>query len=259
MRFSLLLVVALPSLALARFTAVGGTAPASPLDASVLEDSSTAITPPAPTLRQKLGLYLLESQAPWDVSLQGGTQMLRVRSDNVIAPAVGLRLTRPAATLPPDVWGEGRGEAPWSLEVGAVIPQNTPGNLESISEVINNSIYTSRVNSIYEVHITANYTLPHGNQSWAAPDAGFGVSMLHVTDQIDTVPIFNGTPQTYDPGNYSFSPLFRIGLTLFPEHLLSIRLDAAYVGYGNTVTSAGQTFDLGISGLMAREMLQMRL
>jgi hypothetical protein len=93
--------------------------------------------------------------------------------------------------------------------------------------------------------------------------------MLSVSNQIDTSTpytwTFAGTTYSYqlDRGyavtNTSFSPLFRLGVTLFPDRLVSLRSDVAYVGYANTASAAGQAFDLGFSGVMFREMLQVRL
>ena len=58
---------------------------------------------------------------------------------------------------------------------------------------------------------------------------------------------------------YAFSPLFKLGLALFPDHVISARIEAAYVGYGNAPTAQGQTFDLGLSGLEITSLLQVRL
>jgi hypothetical protein len=59
--------------------------------------------------------------------------------------------------------------------------------------------------------------------------------------------------------NFAFCPLFRVGVTLFPDKLISLRSDVAYVGYANTETAYGQAFDLGLAGVMYRMMLQVRL
>ena len=113
--------------------------------------------------------------------------------------------------------------------------------------------------------------------------------MLHVTNQIDTSTTYtysySGWTSTYQwcrsyqDNKFAFSPLFRVGMTLFPARLISFRSDVAYVGYGNAATAphpvdsgggtgspgtqgapaAGQTFDLRLSGLMVRELVQVRL
>ena len=57
----------------------------------------------------------------------------------------------------------------------------------------------------------------------------------------------------------SFSPLFRLGFTLFPEHQFSLQADIAYIGYANTSTSFGQTFDLGFAGVVYRTLATVRL
>jgi hypothetical protein len=229
----------------------------SPLDSAVLESSSTSApdsTPPV-TLHQKLGLYLLSNQNPWEASFEGGAEMLRVKSNTVVAPAFGLRV--------------GAAASAWSGEIGGALSTDTPGNFAQVSDVVNNTLDTAETNAVYEIHITGNYELPHGQQTWIAPDVGFGVSLLHFSDEIHTYALPYLTEQTFEPVRFSFSPLFRVGITFFPpsarlakggpKTILSLRVDAAYVGYANTVTGASQTFDLGTSGFVVRGMLQMRL
>ena len=53
-------------------------------------------------------------------------------------------------------------------------------------------------------------------------------------------------------------PLFRVGLQVLPASRFSVLLDAAYVGYANTV-SYGPAFDLGVSGVMVRTLVEIRL
>ena len=132
---------------------------------------------------------------------------------------------------------------------------------------------SAALKSFYEVHLAAIRTLPHGTQTWVVPEAGFGVSMLHVTDQIDALITYSNSYQlngvtytdTYQltqssrPERTSFSPLARLGLTLFPHALFSVQVDVPYVGYANTVGASGQTFDLGFSGVTYRIVLQLRL
>lgn len=65
--------------------------------------------------------------------------------------------------------------------------------------------------------------------------------------------------RSYQDGKFAFSPLFRVGVVLSPGSLVSVRVDAAYVGYGNAPSAAGQTFNLGFSGVMYRMALQVRL
>jgi hypothetical protein len=137
------------------------------------------------------------------------------------------------------------------------------------ADEINGTFYNPRVRSFYEVHLTANRELPHGNQTAIVPDVGFGVSMLNVTNEVDTHTPYNwtssGTTYTsyfltdYADNNIVFSPLFRLGVTLYPDHLVSLRFDAAYIGYANTATSLCQSFDLGFTGMLYRTLLQVRL
>jgi hypothetical protein len=195
-----------------------------------------------------------------DVALLGGIQSFQ----GVASPGVALRIKRPGS--------------PWSLEAGATIPEGTGSHSESQAESINGTTYNARVKSFYELHLTVNRELPHGTQTWLIPDADFGVSALDVTSEIDTVtPVtayYINAPGSYSYNSYTsygdnkvaFCPLFRVGLTLFPDKLISLRSDVAYVGYANTVSASGtdlpagrQAFDLGFSGMIYRGMLQVRL
>jgi len=74
-----------------------------------------------------------------------------------------------------------------------------------------------------------------------------------------TVPYSYQITQTSTDRIWSVSPLVRVGVVLFPQSLFSLRLDAVYVSYANTAKGLGQTFDLGLSGLMVEELLQIRL
>ena len=82
-----------------------------------------------------------------------------------------------------------------------------------------------------------------------------GTAAYQYSGQINTYQSF----QTSESRINSFSPLFRLGFTLFPEHLFSLQADIVYIGYANTSTSFGQTFDLGFSGVVYRTLLTVRL
>jgi hypothetical protein len=194
---------------------------------------------------------MLIQSSPLDVALLGGVQTFR----SVASPVVALRVQHPGN--------------PWSFEAGAAIPEDVGGNFSRLEKTIGTTHYTARVRSFYEVHLSGNRELPHGEQRCVVPDAGFGVSMLHVSNQIDTATTYTwqysgGTYtyqlfQTHQDNKFVFSPLFRVGVALFPDRLISFRSDVAYVGYANTATAAGQTFDLGFSGFMFRALLHVRL
>ena len=106
-----------------------------------------------------------------------------------------------------------------------------------------------------------------GNPRTGRPWIAFWAEEL--TSQVDAITTvtysYFGTTYSYQYGtkyedaHYAFSPLFRLGLAFFPDHLVSARIDAAYVGYANTITAGGQTYDLGFSGWMVRPMVQVRL
>jgi hypothetical protein len=220
-------------------------------------NSATGEGSSPPTLRAWIAGQLIQS-SPLDVSLSGGIQTFR----SITSPAVALRIQRPGS--------------PWFVEAGAAIPEYAGGDFQLQQETIDSTLYSAHVHSFYEVHLTANYELPHDHEEWIVPDVGFGVSMLSVSDQISTLTPYTlmvgGTPYTYQwyssygTTNYSFSPLFRLGVTLFPAGMVSIRSDIAYIGYANTASAAGaglpagrQVFDLGFSGVMYRALVQVRL
>ena len=69
----------------------------------------------------------------------------------------------------------------------------------------------------------------------------------------------NTETRTETARQVSFAPLFRLGLTLFPDHLFSIQADVSYIGYANTAHAFGQTFDLGVAGVAWRALAVIRL
>lgn len=190
-----------------------------------------------------------------DTRFSAGMQMLKVGSTTDVAPAVGLRLRPP--------------KSPWSFEVGSALPHTVSGNFQQVQQSVGNVNYDARVQNLWETHIAANYAFAIGDQHWVQPEASFGVSMIHMTDQVHTLTLntfqylgqtYNyTTSQTYQADRYAWSPLFRLGVVLFPGRLVSLDCNAAYVGYGNTVTAAGETFDLGFSGWMLGTALRVRL
>src|SRR5438132_9998443 len=242
------------------------------------------------SLRATVGRWLIDSSYQGDFAISGGEELFHVGSQTDTAPAIALRLV-PCSEFRvsgSDSELETRnskletGCSPWSLEAGAVLPHEVSGDFATASRAtpplpsggaIDQTVYSARVQSYYEVHLAAIRQLPHGGESWLVPEAGFGVSMLHVVDQIYSV-----TPYTYSyqingfnysytyyfrQGNeavrYAFSPLCKLGLALFPDHVISARIEPAYVGYGNAPTAQGQTFDLGLTGLEITSLLQVRL
>jgi hypothetical protein len=246
MKILLTLLLTLSSFSFAKTSGAGDA-----IDSDVLTNTQLPVSTATPSLHQKLGLWLADSHSKWDVAFGGGVQVFR----SVASPAVDLTVRRPGSL--------------WSLEAGAAIPVRAGDNFKSQSDYIDGTTYISRVKSFYEIHLTANHEFPFGDQKWILPNAAFGVSVMVITDNTDAstpVTINNtGVPYTYDSVNsygrtsVSFSPLFRLGVTLFPDKLVSLRSDVAYIGYGNTASAAGQTFDLGFGGVMFREMLQVRL
>jgi hypothetical protein len=209
-------------------------------------DSST-------TLRAVLANALSRS-SPVDVALLGGVQTLRVRNNNWTAPAVGLRA--------------GSETSPWSYEFGALLPTDVPGNFRTTEQRIANLDSIARVKTMYEMHLVADYAF-RPKDAAIVPEVGFGVSMMYIKNNINVMTTYTyqsmGTTYTYDVTqgytdiNYAFSPLFRLGVSFFPNRLISGRVDVSYVGYGNAVNAAGQTFDLGFAGWTVREVVQIRL
>jgi len=203
-----------------------------------------------PTLRAWAAGMLIRS-SPLDVSFLGGVQVFR----SVVSAAVGVWIKRPGDL--------------WSVEIGAATPTEPAMSFHTEQASVDGTSFNSRVKSFYEVHVTANRDFPLTNQTWIVPDAQFGVSMKEISNEVDIVTpysySFGGTTYYYNgyashgQDNYAFSPLFRLGFTLFPDHLISFRSDVAYIGYANTVTASRQTFNLGFSGVMFRELLQIRL
>src|SRR5205807_7027313 len=194
-------------------------------------------SPSLPRLRATVGRWLINSPYQGDFAISGGEELFHVGSQTDTAPAIALRLV-PCSEFRvsgSDSKLETRnskletGCSPWSLEAGAVLPHEVSGGLQTAGRSLNQTIFSAHVASYYEVHLAAVRALHHGPQNWIVPEAGFGVSMLHVVDHIDVVTTYNASYQVngitypytyyyrqgYDPDKYVFSPLFRLGLAFF--------------------------------------------
>lgn len=118
------------------------------------------------------------------------------------------------------------------------------------------------------MHVIGNYAFQNVTPNWLLPNIGLGVSLMHIDDQINatttyTYPPFPGPAtvvqtQNYQDSKLAISPLLRVGVTLFPNSWIHLRADLAWVTYGNTPSAAGETFDLGFSGVMIREAVEAR-
>jgi len=252
-------IVGLLCLSVHVWAGLGAPSDASPaIDNAVINDPSTpsADTPaPSNTLRGTLYRVLSHPNEPLDVELLGGGQMLIAEGHALSQPAVGIGIHSAAS--------------PWSYEIASSIPQTLTGAFRNASVVIDGTTYSARIKSMFELHIAADYSPTFADAGWFVPHAGFGVSMMRIHNTVTSAGTasyqYNGQTYTYqtggpvdDPVNYSFSPLFRLGFVLFPEHLVSLRFDAAYVGYANTVGAGVPTFNLGFSGWLLQPMLQIR-
>jgi len=92
--------------------------------------------------------------------------------------------------------------------------------------MIDSTQHYANVDSIYELHAAGIYTLPHGSRNWVVPEAGFGVSMIHIrnrvqslitgTEQVDGMTIPFQEYSLTSQQRYSWSPLVRLGCASVP-------------------------------------------
>jgi len=212
----------------------------------------------SPTLRAWAAGMLVQSTR-LDVSLSAGLGTFRAGGQTDLAPEVALRV------MPYD-------PSRWGWELGSLLPHRLSGG-PAVNETEGATAYNADLWSYYEIHAAGIHSLPHGNQTWAVPEVGLGLSFVHARDDLHSQTpasyTFQSGGETYTQNyligqgatdeRWSVSPLVRLGIVMFPQSLVSFRLDAAYVNYANTAKGLGQTFDLGLSGVMVEEMVQMRL
>ena len=227
-----------------------------------VESSGVLKTAELPTLRRVVGRWLAAgSGSAWTAQVEGGTAWFGVGAHMDGAPEMGVRVTpssgfatfsqgekayssASAVGVGPLPLGRGKGEGPWSFEVGSILPHELSAGFESVAQAAGNGEFNARVKSSYEVHAAAIYALPHGEQNWAAPELGLGVSMLEVVDQVYGTFTYSGSfqsgggsypysyqeTQTQNVTRYSFCPLARLGVTLFPRSLVSVPRERSLCG-----------------------------
>jgi hypothetical protein len=212
-----------------------------------------------PTLRAWAAGMLIQS-SPLDVGLSGGIASFRAGSVTDVAPEVALRI------MPFDT-------SRWGWELGGILPHGVSGALDSTNQTQGTTAYDARLSSCYEIHAAGIHSLPHGDQNWAVPEIGLGLSFLHVSNDLhNQTPVswtyqFGGQTYTYNSQiaqsatdeRWSVSPFVRLGVVLFPQSLVSLRVGMAYIDYANTAKGLAQTFDLGLQGVMLEELVQVRL
>jgi hypothetical protein len=263
--------------------------------------ASVPSAPPSPekgegesqTLRGLFGQWVKSDEPTFDPEVSGGVAMMRVGGQTNTAPEIALRFKpsppaplpaegegMPAATdsslmraSPRSSWGGQRPGEGWALEIAGILPHQVSGAFDTASQSVGSTAYQAQLSSFYEIHVAGVHALPGGNQDWAVPEIGLGLSLTHMTDNIQSVTpatySFQSGGQTYTYTDnvwqegtaeiWSLSPYLHLGVVLFPKSLLSIRLGVAYAGYSNTAHGLGQTFDLGLTGVTFEEMLQLRL
>ena len=176
---------------------------------------------PPPTLRAWAAGMLVQS-SPLDVGFSGGMAMLRVGGQTDASPAVAVRLGTQSSELRDQRWG---------LEIGSILPHGVSGGFNAVNQPQGSTVYDAHLDSFFEVHTAAIHALPHGNEEWAIPEIGLGLSFMNAINRIHSATTYSGVysfsngqqtaysyqiQQTATDRRWSVSPLVRLGVVFFP-------------------------------------------
>jgi hypothetical protein len=154
------------------------------------------------------------------------------------APAFALRFSLPCSSIPDYICPSGH----WSVELGTIFQHQVSGDFKGDTRTVDGNTWDVHLRSFYEVHAAAVEDLPHGQQKWVVPEAGLGVSFLHVDDnvvytQTNPSPAFT---QNVDMARSPVSPLLILGARCLAFGPITLGLDLTYTYYANRFAWGGQ-------------------
>jgi hypothetical protein len=170
-----------------------------------------------------------------------------------VAPAVGLRFGFPCS----DAFSYMCPTGHWSVELGSILQHNVSGDFQHDVRTVGANTWDAHLFLTYEAHVAAVTDLPHGKQKWLVPEAGVGVSVMHMVSHLD----YNqpGLLEQVDFGRTPVSPLLILGMRCLALGPVVIAVDVTYGWYANTFNWREQHFDFGMKGVAIRPSLQIRL
>ncbi len=182
-------------------------------------------------------------------SLMLGATLLHSGSDTEFLPALALRY---------------RLDLPWlsAIEIGGATPTNVSSNLSQDSRNVFSGTVQSQVDSVREGHIAGIWEF--WKKDWMIPEFALGLSVANFENQATENPPFD--PYPFQEGHTTISQLTQLGVRFPCPHgkelgleNLSLHADAGYVHYSNHLNPPdGQDFNLGVSGLTFRMMLELQ-
>jgi len=152
-------------------------------------------------------------------------------------------------------------------ELGGILPHFVSGYANDQVVAVagaNTETDSAEVHQFGEAHAVGLYPLwqrpREARQLGYTLDAGAGISIAFVDDYInDQVTGVKNYQTLYHNNEVKVGPRIQLGGAVSLSERLSLRLDLAWVDYGNNSGLNTHTFDLGFGGVVISPMLQVRI